>query len=430
MQNIELNDDFKEALHYMNETDETLFITGKAGTGKSTLLKYFKFHTKKKSVFLAPTGLAAVNIGGQTIHSFFGFPPRPFDNHEIKKRRNRKVFENLETIVIDEVSMVRADLLDSIDYFMRKNGPNPYLPFGGVQMILIGDLFQLPPVVREDSMQFLAMRGYPSPFFFDAFSLQDIPPRIIELRYHYRQSDESFVNLLNKVRNKTIDYEDLHDLNTAAFRSESAFVNQSFITLTSTNRIAGQINERELTTIPEEAFSYQGEIKGEFDERLLPCEAKLSLKKNAQVMFCRNDAEGRWVNGTIGKVIELTKEYIKVGVKEKEVISVYKVSKEKWELFVYNYNVEKQKIVAESIGSFTQYPLRLAWAITIHKSQGMTFQRVVIDLGRGAFAAGQVYVALSRCTHLEGIILKRKIQHRDIMLDDAIVEYAAKNDIL
>jgi len=427
---IDLNEDFKSALHYMNETDQHLFITGKAGTGKSTLLKYFKTHTKKKSVFLAPTGLAAVNIGGQTIHSFFGFPPRPFDKSEIRKRRNRKVFENLEVIVIDEVSMVRADILDGIDYFMRKNGPNPYLPFGGVQMIMIGDLFQLPPVVRDEQVQLMQMRGYASPFFFDSYALQTMPPHHIELKQHYRQSDDNFIAILNKIRNKTIQYEGLHELNEATRRSESVFNRQPFITLTSTNRVADNLNKQELAKIQEPSFKYLGEIKGEFDSRLLPSAECLELKKGAQVMFVRNDSEGRWVNGTIGKIAGVTQEHIKVGIKEGEMISIYKVEKEKWEVYKYEYNVEKQKIEAEAIGSFTQYPLRLAWAITIHKSQGMTFERVVINLGRGAFAAGQVYVALSRCTTLDGIVLKSNIRQRDIMLDDAIIGYAAKHGIL
>lgn len=424
---IEITDEFKEALELIDK-GQSFFLTGKAGTGKSTLLRHFKNKTSKKVVYLAPTGLAAVNIGGQTIHSFFKFPPRLFDRHEIKARRNRKLYQKLEIIVIDEISMVRADLLDNIDYFLRQNGPDEGSAYGGIQMIFIGDLFQLPPVVRDSDRQILSMWGYQHPFFFDAEAWHEDPLKSIQLTEIFRQKDDRFLDLLNKVRNATIEQEDFDALNERYNKPLSEFEGKPFITLSTTNAIANRINKQKLSEIWEPEFIFKAETDGSFTESFFPCEKELHLKVGSQVMFCRNDhEEGRWVNGTIGKVIKLSASgLVEVQVTNQEgEKDTYTVKPFKWELNKYNYNQTNNKIDTEVVGTFTQFPLRLAWAITIHKSQGMTFERMVIDLGNGAFAPGQAYVALSRCTSLEGIILKRKLRPRDIIIDPNVIEFAA-----
>ncbi len=430
MKNIEFTSDFELALQLMNESKQMLFITGKAGTGKSTLLKYFKKKTAKEAVYLAPTGLAAVNIGGQTIHSFFKFPPRPFDFYEIKKPRTPKLFQKLESIVIDEVSMLRADLLDAIDYFLRKYGPDFTLPFGGIQMIFIGDLFQLPPVVRREQWEVLSLRGYKTPYFFSAHCMQEFDLTHIELTKVFRQKEAAFLSLLNQIRDKSIDREGLETINACTKKSISHFQGEAYIHLCTTNAITKQINQKKLKDINANLYTFQGKIEGDFDERNLPCDFMLSLKEGAQVMFCRNDSDGRWVNGTIGKIKHLDLDKIEVEIKKEGLSFTYEIKQESWELFNFVYNAKESKIEHKVIGSFKQYPLKLAWAITIHKSQGMTFKRVVIDFGRRAFSPGQVYVALSRCVSLDGIVLTRPIRPQDIILDGKIVEYASQHDIL
>ncbi len=427
---IELTPDFELAYKLMNESKDHLFISGKAGTGKSTLLRYFKKHTKKNAVYLAPTGLAAVNVGGQTIHSFFKFPPRPIDPSEIFRRKNRKIYQKLDTIIIDEISMVRADLLDSIDLFLRKNGPDDLAPFGGIQMVYIGDLFQLPPVVRRDHVELLRVQGYETPYFFSAQSLVDVDLIHLELTKVFRQTDLAFLSLLNQIRDKSIDFEGLEIINETANKELEDFDEIPFIKLCSTNRISHSINQRELDKLPHRPFSYEGKLEKQFNEKNLPCDQLLQLKIGAQVMMVRNDPEGRWVNGTIGTISELGFDEIEIEVNSSGSKSRHKIKKEKWDAHKFNYDESNKKISSEIIGSFTQYPLKLAWAITIHKSQGMTFQQVYIDLGSGAFAPGQVYVALSRCVSLEGLILSKPIRPQDIFVDPAVVEYAQQNDLL
>ena len=428
--NIELNKDFKEALRLMEETNEHVFITGKAGTGKSTLLHYFREHTGKNIVVLAPTGIAAINVKGQTIHSFFGFPAHPIHSGHIRKRKeeDRKMYQKLDAIVIDEISMVRADLLDGIDYFMRINGKNRSEKFGGVQMIFIGDLFQLPPVIASDVERQMFNFTYETPFFYSAHCLAGLEIKYVELHKIYRQTDIHFLQLLDQIRTKSIDYETIRLLNRS--NCNSFFKpppGENYITLTSTNRTAQRINEEELSKINGRSYHFEGIISGKFDKRALPNDQHLTLKEGAQVMFIKNDTHRRWVNGSLGKIVYLDEDILSVKITDEYgEDNVYTVHEETWDVTKYSLDQEEGKITTEVLGSFTQYPLKLAWAITIHKSQGKTFDKVIIDIGRGAFAPGQIYVALSRCTTLEGIKLKRPIRERDIIVDKRILEFAAK----
>lgn len=429
MKNLEITSEFEQTLKLIEE-GHSLFLTGKAGTGKSTLIQHFKKNTKRKVAFLAPTGLAAVNIGGQTIHSFFGFPGRLLDKNEIKKKRNRRVYQELDTIVIDEASMVRADMLDNIDHFLRINGSNHNEPFGGIQMVLVGDLNQLPPVVTESAKPILAMWGYENPFFFEADAWKESYPTIIQLTEVFRQSDEPFLSLLNKIRNREAERDDFTFLNNQHKPIPEDFQAKPYITLSSTNAIAERLNRQRLDELWTSEYVYMAEVSGSFGEKAFPADMKLHLKVGAQVLFCKNDTEeGRWVNGTIGKVVELSTQGIKVSIKNviEETEVEHWVKPDKWEVYNYDFNAGKNKVEAKSVGSFTQFPLRLAWAITIHKSQGMTFDQVVIDMGRGAFAPGQTYVALSRCRTLAGIILKKPITYKDVMVDENVLEFSARN---
>ena len=426
-----LNDDFKYALDALEKSGNSLFITGKAGTGKSTLLQLFRNTTKKKVAVLAPTGVAALNVQGQTIHSFFGFPPRIITPAEGARRIVRKdllrMYKNLEILIIDEISMVRADMLDGMDKFLRVNREN-FRPFGGVQVVFFGDLFQLPPVVTRDPVESAYFQDYyESPYFFSAklFQEPDFQLENLELRKVYRQESRHFLRLLEAVRINEIDHDDLDDLNE---RYQPDFKGtEGYITLCSRNMTADRINQRELSLLNETEHEFLAEVKGQFDPGLYPTEAALKLKKGAQVMFVRNDLEERqFVNGTIGKIIEAGKEKILVeteehGGKKRRI----EVSKSEWEIIRYKGG-PTGGLETETIGSFVQYPLKLAWAITIHKSQGKTFDRVLIDLGGGAFEHGQLYVALSRCRTLEGIVLRQRIRPQDVITDERVVDFYEK----
>ena len=420
---LELNADFNYALDLIEKTDKSLFITGKAGTGKSTLLRLFKNTTRKKTVVLAPTGIAALNVKGQTIHSFFGFPPKLFGKSDIKKRRNRRMYKNIEVLIIDEISMVRADLLDNIDYFLRLNRENP-MPFGGVQLVCFGDLFQLPPVVASDIEAELFKMQYESPYFFSAQIFQEgFQVEMLELRKVYRQDNRHFLRLLEAIRLNQIDRDDLEDIND---RHNPEFEAQDFyITLSARNATVNAINEKELKRIPLDEKIYQATTTGIFNPKLFPAEAILRLKLSAQVMFIKNDPNREFVNGTIGKVVKLESDSITVMIEEgNEKHRYVEVSRMDWEILKYKESLEDpNKIETEVIGTFKQFPLRLAWAITIHKSQGKTFDKVIIDLGKGAFEHGQTYVALSRCRTLEGIVLKQPIRMRDILTDERILDF-------
>jgi ATP-dependent DNA helicase PIF1 len=426
-QPLELNEDFKYALDMIEKSGRNAFITGRAGTGKSTLLQLFRNTTRKKTIVLAPTGVAALNVKGQTIHSFFNFPGKPLHRKDIRRVKNHKLYKNIEVLVIDEISMVRADLLDSIDYFLRVNRDNIIDPFGGVQVVFFGDLFQLPPIVSSDAEKLLFESFYDTPYFFSAKVYEsEFEMETIELRKAYRQESRHFLRLLEAVRLNQIDHDDLDDINVRHepdFQSEDAY-----ITLSPRNAVVDQINQEALRKILDPELSFLATITGTFNPKVFPTESVLQLKNGAQVMFVKNDPKKRFVNGTIGKIINLTPDNIRVLISDKNGNRHIDVEKLEWEIQKYKLDNEDQtKIKSEVLGTFKQYPLKLAWGITIHKSQGKTFDRLIIDLGRGAFEHGQTYVALSRCRTLEGIVLKQKIRPQDIMVDDRIVEYYETN---
>lgn len=413
----------------LNRSSEPVFITGQAGTGKSTLLRYFRARTTKQVAFLAPTGMAALNIQGQTLHSFFRFPPQCLTEDDIEVSRNKELYRKLDTLVIDEVSMVRADVMQAVDWFMRRNGRDARLPFGGVQVILFGDLYQLPPVVptSEDEKQVFEMQGYASEYFFAAHVWQSRPPRIEELRTVYRQRDPVFQGLLNAVRVNEIGDEQLAQLNQRVDATFQPPPDVPYLTLTATNHRAGQINGDKLAKLPGRDRVYSGRVEGVF-EKDFPVEPDLRLKEGAQVMLVKNDGARRWSNGTLGTIARLEEGRIQVAMATPDNgEQVYEVEPETWDAIRYRFDEDELRVKADVVGRFTQYPLKLAWAITIHKSQGQTFDRVIIDLGRRpAFAYGQTYVALSRCRTLAGLVLRRKVWAADIKVDATVKAFLAQ----
>ncbi|MBI2119438.1 MAG: AAA family ATPase [Elusimicrobia bacterium] len=426
---IEINGQFQKALDAI-ESQKNLFITGKAGTGKSTLLNYFRQHTQCKVVVLAPTGVAALNVQGETIHSFFGFKP-DITLEKIKKLKERRacLYQEIEAIIIDEISMVRADLLDYVDRFLRLNAKSSRLPFGGVQMILIGDLYQLPPVVISKEKKIFETH-YESPYFFDSRVFRAHPMEMIELEKIYRQKDQSFIELLNAIRNNTVTEDQLKILNSRVGAKLSAVKEADYtVHLTPTNAMASEINAAHLSRLKSRVHTYSAEISGRFESHAYPADATLQLAKEAQVMLLNNDSGGRWVNGTLGRVeaIERDKEtgedMVQVRLSSGLVEDVQPYT---WDIFHFTFNSETQIIETETLGSFKQYPLKLAWAVTIHKSQGKTFDRVVINMGHGAFAHGQTYVALSRCTSLEGMTFVKPVQKTHIWTDWRIVRFMTR----
>jgi len=419
---IDLNPLFKRALYLMEESDKNIFVTGRAGTGKSTLLDYFRSVTKKEIVVLAPTGVAAVNVGGQTIHSFFRFKPDVTVEQIRKgsKKRGKKetIYENLDAIVIDEISMVRADLLDCVDAFLRRNGKASHAPFGGIQMILIGDLYQLPPVVVGKERE-VFRDHYKSEYFFDAKVFKDMKIEYLELEKVYRQTDETFIHLLNGIRNKTIDDEQIEEINRQYLDDEKKLPGEA-VYLTTTNRMADERNEAKLAAVKGKQFTFEANVKGKFEEKYFPTERLLRLKRGAQVMLLNNDSEGRWINGSIGSVHKIKEDRLSVKLAGG---SVEEVTPFTWSIYKFFWDEKSRSVDSEIVGSFAQYPVKLAWAITIHKSQGKTFENAVIDFGKGTFSPGQAYVALSRCRSLDGLFLKRKIKKSDIWSDWRVVKF-------
>ncbi len=421
---------FKRAFEALEQTNECIFITGKAGTGKSTLLRHFVANSRKECIVLAPTGIAAINAGGSTIHSFFRLPFRPIlpNDEEIhrfpKSSEKAKVLLRADTVIIDEVSMLRADMIDAIDQSLRLNGARPDLPFGGKQVIFFGDLFQLEPVVQQNEVeQYLFNEYYDSHYFFSARVFAEIHMHCIELKKVYRQTDPDFIKLLDSIRLKNADELEIRTLNTRVDRMFQPKPEDLYITLSTRNQVVAGINEFELHKLKGQEMVFTGVREDDFNERNLPTDLHLVLKEGAQVIFIKNHAAGKWVNGTIARIHSLTKEKIEVQLPNGE---IEEVKKEVWENKKYAWDGSLRKIKSEVIGRFTQYPLKLAWAITIHKSQGLTFDKMILDLGGGTFAHGQLYVALSRCRSLEGMILREPLKLRDIIIDDRVVEFARK----
>jgi len=414
----EINDDFKSTFELLEYTNTSVFITGKAGTGKSTLLKYFYFNSRKNLVLLAPTGIAALNIGGMTIHRFFHFPPTPINPDDVGVIRD-ELYKAIDTIVIDEISMVRADLLDGIDRSMRLNGRDPFLPFGGVQMVFFGDLYQLSPIVSDEEEAKYLSTHYDNPWFFSAHALRNYDLKYIELNKVYRQKDVLFINLLDRIRKNEFLSSDL-DLLNSQHEVFSPLIDDDVITLTCTKKKSHILNCQKLSKLSTQKYTYFGKIEGEFPKKILPVDCELHLKIGAHVMFVNNDPSRRWVNGTMGKISKLDEESIEVEVQVEGEHYFYDVERFSWEIPKYKYDFSKRRINIEIIGRFTQFPLKLAWAVTIHKSQGLTFDKLKVDLENGAFTIGQVYVALSRSTSLNGIILIRPVAASDIKVDITI----------
>jgi hypothetical protein len=413
---FQLTQEFCDTFGRLEHSGHHFYITGNAGTGKSTLLHYFKENTKKKIVVLAPTGIAAINIGGSTLHSFFHFPLHLITRTDIRMIRDKeKLFAALETLVIDEVSMVRADMMDAVDQSLRLNRNRPFEPFGGVQVVLIGDLFQLPPIVDEDLAEYYN-DFYETPFFFSAHIFNEVRLQKIELQKVFRQNDPEFINLLNKVRNNTLQKSDLEKINQRYRSSLEIGRHDLAITLTSTNALASGINLQRLSALPTREYIFDSIVDGDFDEKSYPTDKKLKLKQGAQVMMVKNDPNKRWVNGTLGVIHRLTDEAIEVSFGR----DIHTIEPSTWEKLDYAYDRENGSIEPIVSGAFRQYPIKLAWAMTIHKSQGKTFDNVFVDLGRGAFAHGQAYVALSRCRSYAGLHLKTPFRSSDIILDERV----------
>lgn len=400
----------------IESSSEHMFITGKAGTGKSALLQYFKQNTRKRIIVAAPTGVAALNVGGQTIHSLFKIPPEFITPEKLKLASHTALLlRNIDTLVIDEISMVRADLMDAIDYLLRQ-ARSTDIPFGGVQVVMFGDLYQLPPVVNDRELHKYFAENHGGYYFFNAHAWSKQLPKIYSLDTIFRQQDETFREILNEIRIGQINGTLLEILNR---RVDTDIPEQGTIILVTTNYLVNSINHQRLAQIPESSYQYTATIVGNLEPSAYPTEEILKLKPGSQVMFLKNDREKRWVNGSIGHVESLTLDEIQVYVDG----YTYSVPPETWNKIRYTYNPTTKKIDEEIISSFTQFPLRLAWAITIHKSQGQTYDSVAIDLGSGAFTHGQTYVALSRCKSLPGLYLRRQVLHQDIMVDPQIINF-------
>ncbi len=425
----EKNPIVKQLFERLEGSNESFYITGKAGTGKSTFIQYFAKKTRKNILMCAFTGIAAINVGGQTIHSFFRLPPKPLlpEDDEITKfeeySKKYKLIQQIDTIIIDEVSMLRADIVEAIDYSLRINGGNPAKVFGGKQIIFVGDIFQLPPVANSndelDNMLFT--EHYKSKYFFDSHAYKRLNPTYFEFKISYRQgADQDFIKILDRVRVCDIDDDLLRNLNTRIDTSYTPKNDEFVITLTSNNSLAFNENHRRLDELLHTTFTFEAIIENEFKEKDYPTSKTLQLKRFAQVIFIKNDPAGRWVNGTIAKIDFISNNIIEVRLQNGD---IHKLEQATWENRVFQYDRTKRRIVSELKGKFTQYPIKLAWAVTIHKSQGLTFDNVIIDVGTGAFVNGQMYTALSRCRTLNGITLKRPVKREDMITDERIINF-------
>ncbi len=426
---IEITPEYELVKNLLAKDFPVVFVSGKAGTGKSTLIFYLRLALGKNIVTVAPTGVAALNVEGTTIHSFFRFPPHIVQPEDVQEVSNRRLYKKLDLLVVDEVSMVRADLMDGMDLFLRRNGRDPNRPFGGVQLLLVGDLFQLPPVLQRREEEILTSMKYATPFFFSAHVLQDCPVAPVELSRIWRQTDEDFTGLLNAVREARDLERVLPRLNArcVAPEADGSTGAAARVTLAATNAVADRINQERLSRIEAPAHTFEGEVSGKFlvEETKLPSPLHLTLKVGAQVMFTKNDDARRWVNGSVGVVRRLDPPSIHVELVTESPGMLVEVDRVEWESYRYEYNSSLDQIRPVVTGRFVQVPLMLAWAITIHKAQGKTLDAIRVDLGTGAFAPGQVYVALSRCRSLENLELARPIRASDVRCDARIVRFFA-----
>ena len=425
----------QKALQIIQFTRRSLFLTGKAGTGKSTFMRHIAATIKKKHIILAPTGIAAINAGGSTLHSFFKLPFHPllpndkrYSNRNIRDTlkyngEKTKLLREVELIIIDEISMVRADIIDFIDKVLRIYNRNMREPFGGKQLLLVGDIYQLEPVIKEEERQLLRP-FYPSNFFFDAQVFREMQLIAVELKKVYRQRDAQFITLLDHIRTSNVSDSDLRLLNAQVNAEIGAEAGRLSITLSGRRDTVDYINEKQLNTLPDQPTIFYGHIEGEFPESSLPTPMELEVKTGAQVLFIKNDKERRWVNGTLGTIIGFGDEEDGIIYVRTEDGRDFDVQREIWSNVRYTFNEKEQKIEEEEIGSYQQFPLRLAWAITVHKSQGLTFNNVKIDFTGGVFAGGQTYVALSRCTSLQGISLQEPIRRENIFVRTEVTNFA------